>query len=499
MKDIKGIFNTSAALAGVLSLDELLRLLMDTAAEITGAEAGSVLLLDRLSGDLIFTIATGKEGAKLSDTRLKSGEGIAGWVARTGKSAMVNDVVSDDRHTATTDNLSGFLTKSVLAVPMLSGENILGVIEAVNKKRGFFEDADLNALNAFAGFASVAISNARKFENLTLQNKELRQQAYGKWNLIGGSRQISTIRDLINRVAPTSTSVLITGESGTGKEVVAHQIHENSSRPGGPFVKVSCAAIPETLLESELFGHERGAFTGATERRIGRFEAAGGGTILLDEIGEISYSVQTKLLRFLQEKEFERLGSGRTISSDVRVIAATNRDLVKSVEKGIFREDLYYRLKVFPIEMPPLRGHPEDIPILTEYFIERLSDDFPHTVKSVDEKAMEILVSYSWPGNVRELENLIERCAVIAISDLITVSMLPPELSKSEVSDSISSNNGLSLEMTLPQIEELLIRHALEVTGGNVSKTARMLDISRDKLRYRLKTFTIETEDYRRF
>ncbi len=499
MKDIGGIFNKSAALAGALSLDELLRLLMDTAAEITGAEAGSVLLLDRSTGELIFTIATGEGGAKLSDIRLKPSEGIAGWVARTGKPAMVNDVRSDDRHTPITDTLSGFLTESVLAAPMLYNDTVIGVIEAVNKKRGAFEESDMVALNAFAGFATVAIMNARRFESLTLQNYELRLQAFGKWNLIGRSRQISFIRDMIGKVAPTSTSVLITGESGTGKEVVAHHVHENSPRAGGPFIKVSCAAIPETLLESELFGHERGAFTGATDRRIGRFEAASGGTIFLDEIGEITYPVQTKLLRFLQEKEFERLGSGKTISSDVRVIAATNRDLRKSVEAGSFREDLFYRLNVFPIEVPPLREHPEDIPLLVEYFIERLSVDFPNSIKSVDADAMALFISYRWPGNVRELENLIERCAVIASGPTITANMLPPELKgQTPFSGGFNeSRNSFPLEITLPQAEEMLIRRALDITGGNISKTARILDISRDKLRYRLKMLGIESEKYR--
>jgi len=497
MNTIRGIFNTSAALAGVLSLEELLRMLMDTAAEITGAEAGSVLLLDRATGELIFKVATGEGGVKLSDIRLKSGEGIAGWVAQTGKPAMANDVRSDDRHTNLTDNISGFVTKSVLAVPMISGENIIGVIEAVNKKRGIFDESDLSALNSFAEFASVAISNARKFESLTIQNRELREQAFGKWQLIGRSKQISNIRDLINRVAPTSTSVLITGESGTGKEVVAHNIHESSPRANGPFIKVSCAAIPETLLESELFGHERGAFTGATDRRIGRFEAASGGTILLDEIGEIPYTIQTKLLRFLQEKEFERLGSGRTITSDARVIAATNRNLKESVEAGQFREDLFYRLNVFPIEVPPLRHHPKDIPLLAEHFIQMLSDDFPHAIKAIDPAAMQILVAYSWPGNVRELENLIERCAVIATGETITREMLPSEIKRSVELGDGKPMRELPTDMTLPEAEELLIRQTLRLTDGNVTKTAERLDISRDRLRYRLKTYDIDPDYYR--
>ncbi len=496
MKDVRGIFSASAALAGALTLDELLRLLMDTAAEITGAEAGSVLLLDRSTGELVFAIVTGEGSVELSDVRLESGEGIAGWVVKSGKPAMVNDVSSDDRHTASTDDRTGFRTESLLAVPMFSGDRVIGVIEAVNKKHGVFDDSDLSALNAFAGFASVAISNARGFEELTVQNKELRRQVSERWTLVGISPQISALREFIDRIAATSTTILITGESGTGKEVVAHQIHQHSQRANGPFVKVSCAAIPETLLESELFGHEKGAFTGATERQIGRFEAASGGTILLDEIGEISYHIQTKLLRFLQEKEFERLGSGKTMTSDVRLIAATNRDLKKAIASGTFREDLYYRLHVFPIEVPPLREHRGDIPLLVEHFLNKLSADFPHSLKRVDDEAMARLMTYPWPGNIRELENLIERCAVLARGDTITLDMLPPEITGISEWPATRTDIALPLDMTLPQAEEMLIRRALEITGGNVSKTARMLDVSRDKLRYRLKKFGIDIRKY---
>ena len=494
MTDLTGILSTSAALAGALTLDELLRMIMDAAAELTGAEAGSVLLLDRPTGDLVFAVATGEEGAKLSETRLSSGEGIAGWVARTGKPALVNDARSDDRHTLSTDKKTGFTTESLLAVPMSRNGDVIGVLEAVNKKIGNFDASDLNALSAFASLASVAITNARKFERLTTQNKELRKQAYGKWVLVGKSGAISRLRDTISRVAPTNTTVLITGESGTGKEVVAHQIHNQSGRADGPFIKVSCAAIPETLLESELFGHERGAFTGATDRRIGRFEAASGGTIFLDEIGEIPYTVQTKLLRILQEKEFERLGSSKTLKTDARLIAATNRDLQSAVASGGFREDLYYRLKVFPIQVPPLREHLDDIPLLVEHFLGKLARQFPHGLESVGEKAMEELTSYSWPGNVRELENLVERCAVIARGEEIQRDMLPPEVLGENYE---GGEVKLPPTMTIPRAEEMLIRNSLQRTGGNVSETARQLDISRDKLRYRLKRYEIDPESYR--
>ncbi len=494
MTDFKGIFSTSATLAGTLTLDQLLRVLMDTAAELTGAEAGSVLLLDKSSGELVFAVATGDEGAKLSEEHLKPGGGIAGWVAKTGKATLVNDVASDDRHASEIDRKTGFTTKSLVAVPMFQDDEVIGVLEAVNKKRGRFDQSDLAALSAFAQMASVAINNARKFEKLTNQNKELREQAFGKWQLIGKSNVIKNLRDIISRVAATPTTVLITGESGTGKEVVAHEIHRLSHRAEGPFVKVSCAALPETLLESELFGHEKGAFTGATDRRPGRFEVANGGTILLDEIGEVSPAVQSKLLRILQEKEFERLGSTKTLKTDARLLAATNRDLRALVASGAFREDLFYRLNVVPIEVPPLREHPEDIPMLINYFLVRLSNQFPHNLSGVNDEVMNLLKAYTWPGNIRELFNIIERCAVICPDEVVTVKYLPQEITGKKQFDDAED---IDYSMSFPEAEESLVRHAMKVTGGNVSEAARKLKISRDRFRYRLKKYNIDPTDFR--
>lgn len=495
MVDIKSILSKSAALTSALTIDELLKMLMDTAAELTEAEAGSVLLLDKPSGELVFAVATGEGGAKLSDIRIPQDKGIAGWVAKTGKSALVHDVSTDERHIKTIDRDIGFRTKSLLAVPMTLGGKLIGVLEAVNKRNGEFDTTDLNILSAFADLASVAISNTRRFEQLKSENKELREQAFGKWELVGKSPAIKKLREIIARVAPTSTTILITGESGTGKEVVARQIHEFSPRADKPFVKVSCAAIPETLLESELFGHEKGAFTGAHDRHIGRFEAATGSSILLDEIGEITQSVQTKLLRVLQEKEFERLGSNKTLTTDVRVIAATNRDLRKSIESGAFREDLFYRLNIIPIEVPPLRDHVEDIPLLIENFLKKLSAQFPHNIREVDKNALDLMMSYYWPGNVRELENLIERCAVISNKSVITVDLLPPEIfggPRHSSVENISPMGGSYYE-----VEEALIRQALKIARGNVSEAARNLKLSRDRFRYRLKRYNIDPEKYR--
>ena len=493
MKNVSEISDKNSTLSGAIGLEELLRMIMDAAAELTGAEAGSILLLKEKTRELFFVVATGERSARLSDIKLRPGEGIAGWVAQTGKPAMVNDVSSDDRHASSVDIRTEFVTKSLLAVPMMHNGKVIGVLEAVNKRYGQFEKKDLTAFSAFAELSSVAINNTKKFEKLNTENKILREEAIGNWKMIGKSGIIKKLKELIEKVAPTTATVLITGESGTGKEVVAHMVHSLSNRANGPFVKVSCAAIPETLLESELFGHEKGAFTGANERRIGRFEAASGGTILLDEIGEITQSVQSKLLRVMQEKQFERLGGGKTLTTDARILAATNRNLRKSVEEGTFRDDLYYRLNVVPIQVAPLRDRLEDVPLLIEYFLKKMSKRFPHEITGVKPEAMQLMMNYDWPGNVRELENLIERCAVISSKEKITVELLPPEIR----GETPLHQKEMTSNITLPEAEEMLMRKALERTAGNVSKASRSLDISRDRFRYRLKKFDIDPTEYR--
>ncbi|PKM47734.1 MAG: hypothetical protein CVV03_01550 [Firmicutes bacterium HGW-Firmicutes-8] len=308
--------------------------------------------------------------------------------------------------------------------------------------------------------------------------------------LIGESQAISDIKALIAKAADTPATVFIEGESGTGKEVVARLLHQQSSRANKPFVAVNCAAIPETLLESELFGYERGAFTGAVNRKKGKFEVAGSGTIFLDEIGEVPPQIQVKLLRVLQEKVFERVGGNETVKMGARVIAATNRNIKKSVREGSFREDLYYRLQVIPINLPPLRDRKEDIPELVDYFLKKY--DYRHKVKGFSPGALKLLCNYEWPGNIRELENTVERSLILCSDHLITSSYLPREMTDETRPDKDLAidlpENGISLE----DVERSLIVKALQKSGGNQTKASRLLGVTRSALIYRMEKYNIE-------
>lgn len=326
-------------------------------------------------------------------------------------------------------------------------------------------------------------------ENILLR-REIESRA-GFENFIGKSAAMQKVFSLIRQVADTKSTVLVTGESGTGKELVARAIHHNSPRKNSPFVAVNCAAIPETLLESELFGYMKGAFTGATSNRHGLFEAADGGTIFLDEISATTPALQIKLLRVLQEREIKRVGGTADIKIDVRVIAASNKDLLSEVEKGNFREDLYYRLNVIPIHLPPLRERREDIPLLVDFFLKRFSAD--RGPKTVSPGAMEILMSYRWPGNVRELENTIERLVILSPGDTITEEHIPDAIRNSrpcpEVIPTEIPDTGIDLETLLENAEKTLLKKALEKAGGVKTEAARLLGITFRSFRHRLQKY----------
>jgi two-component system NtrC family response regulator len=331
--------------------------------------------------------------------------------------------------------------------------------------------------------------------SLIRENKELRarlQERYMFNNIVYGSPKMEEVMGLVARVAPSQATVLIRGESGTGKELIANAIHYTSPRSKKPLVKVSCSAIPETLLESELFGHEKGAFTGATQRRIGRFEEAESGTIFLDEIGDLSPSIQVKLLRILQEKEFQRLGSNLTLKTDVRVITATHRNLEEAVKNGYFREDLYYRLNVISIHLPPLRERKEDIPLLIDYFLKKYSKENQKSLSDISKEARAMILRYSYPGNVRELENLIERAVVLCRGEIITTQDLPFHLQegKSERLREFPKKEK-SLPESLEEIEKDLIIKALHQHQGVQTKAAESLGISERVLRYKMKKYRI--------
>lgn len=359
---------------------------------------------------------------------------------------------------------------------------------------------DLRLLTIIASIIAQTVNNLllidREKERLQNENLKLKgqlQERYQMGNIIGTSGRMRQVFEMIDRVAKSNATILIRGESGTGKELVASAVHYNSQRADKPFIKVNVAALPETLVESELFGHERGAFTGAMQRKQGRFELAQGGTIFLDEIGDLSPNVQLKLLRVIQEREFTRLGGTTTLKADVRMLAATHRDLEQAVAKALFREDLYYRLNVFPIYLPPLRERMADIPLLAEHFLNKYAGEHQKTVKRLSAPALEMLMQYPWPGNVRELENIIERAVLVCDEDTVLSVHLPPSLQRQE--PGASPTSGLSSQVE--KLEKELITEALRQTRGNQSKAAHLLDTSLRILGYKIKQYSIETRSFR--
>jgi DNA-binding NtrC family response regulator len=342
---------------------------------------------------------------------------------------------------------------------------------------------------------SVVIRKELDASRLREENRSLREalgQRYSYQNIVARSAKMQEVLALVERIAPTNSTVLLGGESGVGKDLIARAIHENSRRASGPFIKINSTAIPETLLESELFGYEKGAFTGANASKPGKFELADKGTIFLDEIGDVPPAIQAKLLRVLQEREFERLGGTKTHKVDVRLVAATNRNLRAALEQGTFREDLYYRLNVVPIDIPPLREHKEDIPDLVDHFIARFAGESAKQISGITPAAMQLLTDFHWPGNVRELENIIERGVALANGAVLDVADIHLDVARPEKSAGASA--FLPQGMTLEQWEDEMIREALRRANGNKSQAARLLGLSRNALRYRLSKLGVPDE-----
>jgi two-component system nitrogen regulation response regulator NtrX len=346
----------------------------------------------------------------------------------------------------------------------------------------------------------LAVTHAIEAVGLTQENRTLKKRIEGSYEMIGNSTALNGIRDQVNRVAPSNGRVLILGESGTGKELIARAVHKTSKRADGPFIKVNCAAIPEELIESELFGSDKGAFTGAIKTRDGKFLQADGGTLFLDEIGDMSLSVQAKVLRALEQGEFERVGGSDTIKVDVRVLAATNKDLESQVSKGELREDLFFRLNVVPITAPPLRNRKDDVALLVDYFLKLYAEANDFKAKEVAPEAMDVLRSYSWPGNIRELKNLVERLSIMVQDDTINLSDLPPLEglkihSKSDSPDAQSLpkiSSGLTLRELREHVEQRYIAQALDVCSGNVTQAAKTLGIERTNLHKKIKYYELE-------
>jgi len=484
---LSALLEASAAINSSLDLQQTLQAIARSAVRVMQAEASSVLLLDARRNRLVFRAAAGGGGEALIGQDFDADLGIAGKVLAEGEPALVTDVTRNKAFYPGIDARSHFRTRQIIAAPMMHQSRAIGIVEVLNRIGGQFVEQDLSLLQIFANLAATAAANAQAHEALQRENRTWRETTRsGRIPIIGESPAFRHVLRLCERVANSNATVLILGDTGTGKELLAREIHDRSPRRDKPFVAVHCAALPETLLESELFGHEKGAFTGAVSQKIGRFELADGGTLFLDEIGEISASTQVKLLRVLQERQFVRIGGTKTVACDVRIIAATNRNLREAIKQGTFREDLYYRLNVFPIEMPPLRQRREDIPLLVDYFVKRAAADLGVPQPELSQQALALLTAYDWPGNIRELQNVIERAVLLASGGPIEPAHLPREVAgEAEAAAEVPGESGLR------GYEKALIIKALNEAGWNQSQAARALGISRDNLRYRIKKYNI--------
>jgi Nif-specific regulatory protein len=421
---------------------------------------------------------------------------IIGEVLDTGAVVVVPRVSRDARFCPRPLRKKKADDYAFVCVPLKFGQEVIGTLSA---ERAFAEEAVLEVDTQLMSIVASMLSQMAYIQRLRDAERERHdvQPTLGSassWTLVGRSKKMSAVFDLVGQVAPSDTTVLLRGESGTGKELVASAVHKASLRRQRAFVKVNCAALPETIIESELFGHERGAFTGAMARRKGRFELAAGGTIFLDEVGDLSATTQVKLLRVLQEREFERVGGMETLPADVRIITATNRDLEAMIASGEFREDLYYRLNVFPVFLPPLRERRTDILLLADHFIEKYNRVHGKSVRRASTPAIDMLMSYHWPGNVRELENCIERAVLLSVDHVLHGHLLPPTLQTAQASGTTLTG---TLRMHVEHFERNLVTDALKSTRGNMAKAARELGISERIMGLRVKKYGLDSRRFR--
>jgi len=489
---LSALLEVSKVLNSSFDLDKNLFRTMHVLGEFLEMERGSVFLLDQNTKELRIVAAHGLTKDQIEKGKYKIGEGIVGRVLERGSPMIIPDVGEEPLFLNKTGSRMSRSGISFLCVPIkFKGESI-GVLSAdkIFRDKTILIDEDVRVLEIVASIIAQYVILWKHYRESEQEREHLRLELKGKYslpNIIGNSDKMQEVFESVYRVANSKATVLLYGESGTGKELIAKAIHYMSPRSKEPFIKFNCASIPEGLLESELFGHEKGAFTGAIVTRKGRFELANSGTILLDEIGDLPVTLQPKILRVLQEKEFERVGGEKTIKVDVRLIAATSRNLEELVLKGKFREDLYYRLNVVPIFMPALRERKEDILPLTEHFLNRFNEENRKAI-SISPKALKILAGYNWPGNVRELENAIERIVVMSNGKSIEPVDLPLNLKVHSSRDILHKE---SLSSGIEEMERSSILHALEETGWIQAKAARILGITSRQIGYKMKKYAI--------
>ena len=502
---LEALYKISRRLSDSSSQRQTLMDALDILDSELGMSRGMIVLLCPDERELTIEVAHNITERERQAVRYRVGEGIVGRVVQTGKAVVVPKVSKEpmfldrlhQRRKITDEEIS------FICVPIAIGQEVVG---ALSVDRAFDASDSLEEVERLLSIVTRMIAydvKARRTaeaqrRRLEAENFRLRNELEDRFrpeNIIGNSGAMRGVYRAIHQVAGSNTTVLLLGESGTGKELVAQATHYASARAKGRIIKVSCAALSENLLESELFGHEKGAFTGAIETRTGRIEEANGGTLFLDEIGDVSASTQLKLLRVLQEKQFERVGSNKTRTANVRIITVTNRNLEEAVESGRFRADLYYRINVFPIFLPPLRDRKDDIMQLADFFVERYSQENGKNIRRISTPAIDMMMGYHWPGNVRELENCIERAVLLSDDNVIHAHHLPPSLQTSEASDTIGTG---TLEARVGLFEGDILVDALKRTNGNVAAAARQLGTSPRILRYKTQKLKIDLEQLKR-
>ncbi|MEN0067427.1 MAG: sigma 54-interacting transcriptional regulator [Myxococcota bacterium] len=471
-------------------LDALLARVLRRLDQGLGWERPTIALLDPARDELLIEAALGLTPAEARRARWSLGEGRTGVVASTGEACVVD---SSDPLVLDKSGAGVPPERTFVAVPLAAADRVFGVLSGfrvpASPKAHHLATRDLQLV---ASLVSSRVQDA--IEQRERHASDTPRHRFQPRGLLGTSRAMREIFELIGRVAPSPTTVLLRGESGTGKELVARALHEYSPRSRRPFVAVNCAALPESLVEAELFGHERGAFTGAEQRRVGRFEAAHQGTLFLDEIGDLPIPMQVKLLRVLQSRVIERLGSTHSVDVDVRIIAATSRDLESMVAGSTFREDLYYRLNVFPIGLPALRDRKSDVLLLADHFVETFNRSHGKAVKRLATSAIDMLMAYHWPGNVRELENCIERAVLMARDDVILGHHLPPTL---QLPAEATSEAPMSLQSQLDRVEQDLVIDALKASRGNMAKAARALAITERQMGLRVRKYALDPRTFK--
>jgi Nif-specific regulatory protein len=499
------LFEVSTKLSETLDLKAVLKPILQMVAEYMQIPRGTLTILNRNRGEIFIEEAYGLRPEEQAKGKYRIGEGITGKVIDSGQPAIIPRISEEPLFLDKTGSRKHLNKRDIgfICVPVKTGSEVIGALSAdrPSKEKNSLKD-DVRLLTIIASSISQAVRlrqlTQEELAKIKEENERLQNQLKDKYrpkSIVGNSKAMRNVYALMEQVSKTNATVLILGESGVGKERVAHAIHYGSNRAERPFVAVNCAALPESLIESELFGHEKGAFTGATAARKGRFETADKGTIFLDEIGDLPLSVQTKLLRVLQEKTFERVGGNTTMKVDVRIITATNRNLEVLIQEGKFREDLYYRLNIFPIVVPPLRERKTDIMLLANYFIEKFSKEHEKKIVSISTSTTDMLMNYHWPGNVRELENCIERAIILCNDGVIHSYHLPPNLQKSDAS--VPRETQGAYKNMMANLEGKAIMEELERSRGNMAKAARALGITERMMGTRIAKYAIDPAKFK--